>query len=367
MAQIGRRYVKNVAVILGFLLMPAALFAADALPMATTTEAAGATSTEKHFMPLDAARGQASDAQHGIAIIKEKKPFPLRSDSQQLHDGFMRIDRSRTVIIPAQHAVLSKAESAIPAPVAPVEKTGGAPAVMASVNTSPAVDGMEQESEEIEGNREGVDPVLALFGGGSGGAPSSFRDAMRGRVASSIAGIIRHAVWPIPLDAKQYVSSGFGMRADPFNGRQTFHGGIDIAADVGTPVLATADAQVMQVASDSHYGNYITLQHADGMLTRYGHLSVQQVREGERVRAGQVIGAVGATGRATGAHLDYRVSKNGMKFDPLAVLSVPQNVAIKTGGPMARVASIAPDVVVRNGSRVASNATPKRPMVIEVR
>ena len=85
------------------------------------------------------------------------------------------------------------------------------------------------------------------------------------------------------------------------------------------------------------------------------------VREGERVKLGQVIGAVGATGHATGPHLDYRISKNGMKFDPLAVLSVPSSVPTKAGS------AVQMAVAVQRGTKVASNALPKRPMVIQVR
>ena len=117
----------------------------------------------------------------------------------------------------------------------------------------------------------------------------------------------------------------------------------------------------MKVTSDPRYGKYITLAHADGTLSRYGHLNSQNVREGQRVRGGQVIGSVGSTGRSTGPHLDYRVSRNNTKFDPLSILTLPSQVAFKSDKPRQ------PVVAVHSGARVASNALPKQPMVIEVR
>ena len=335
---------KRTYVFLACLVMPWLAMAAEPLRLASTDPA------PKRFFPLDTS----TESQNGITIVREKKPFVLRSDRKDLEKGFLRIDRARSVPIPPQRALATG--------LTPAASSEGA-SIGDAKNTPLAVDAGDDdvnvESEEIIGNTEGVNPVLALFDGEESGVLTSFSDAMRGR--TNFAGAGRHAFWPIPLNAKQYVSSGFGMRADPFHGRQTFHGGIDIAADAGTAVLATADGSVTQVANDPRYGKYITLQHADGTLSRYGHLSSQNVREGARVRGGQVIGAVGSTGRSTGPHLDYRASKNGSKFDPLAILSIPSNVAFKGARPSQ------PAVAVNEGPRVASNALPKRPMVIQVR
>jgi murein DD-endopeptidase MepM/ murein hydrolase activator NlpD len=255
----------------------------------------------------------------------------------------------------------AKSAAAIASPIFAV-----APAAAVAAKEKPAAT-LERESDDIEGVNEINNPVLALYGASEKQAFGSFREAMSGRGVR----LARHLIWPVALAARQYLSSGFGMRTDPFHGRPTFHGGIDIAAEVGTPVLATADAVVEQVTTDAGYGKYITLRHADGMLTRYGHLSAQMVSVGQRVRAGQPIGAVGSTGRSTGAHLDYRVSKDGVRYDPLSVLRVPANVAIKAtniGAGMAQAAQpAAPAAVAPRISNVASNPLPKRPMVIQVR
>jgi murein DD-endopeptidase MepM/ murein hydrolase activator NlpD len=307
---------------------------------------------QKKFIPLNKNRAASSSSQNGVVVTKEKTSPAMRSDSEQLRTGFMRIDRSGLgVIASASPALPPKSPEAIASPI-----------IMPVENESADLGKLERESDEIEGINETIDPVLALYGGSDQGALGSFRDVLSGRGASGLA---RHLVWPVPLSEKQYVSSGYGMRNDPFHGRPTFHGGIDIAAATGTPVVATADALVAQVVSDKNYGKYITLQHADGTLTRYGHLHEQLVREGQRVKAGQPIGQVGSTGRSTGAHLDYRVSKNGVKYDPLSILTVPASVAMKPAS--GRRFAAAPTTTIVRGNAVASNALPKRPMVIQVR
>lgn len=309
----------------------------------------------KRFFPIDASRSGRTETQQGVAVVREKAPFVLRKDKDQIASGFMRIDRARSTAVSPRTSspllVTTPHDSATPVTVAPT--TYSTPS-----NDDPADD---TESEEIIGNREAINPVLALFDDGEEPVLGSFSDVMLGKTNRSGTG--RHAFWPIPLNVKQRLTSGYGMRNDPFHGRQSFHGGIDIAADEGTPVLATADATVAEVANDPRYGKYVTLAHADGTLSRYGHLSGQSVREGQRVKGGQAIGAVGTTGRSTGAHLDYRVSRNNTKFDPLSLLRVPSTVAYNA--PRASQAAAKEPAIFR-GNKVASNALPKRPMVIRV-
>ena len=348
------RYVMAIAV----MLIAASAQAAEPLSIKVEPDAP----PKKKFIPLDSARAQVG-SNHQPIIIPKEKSLPLRSDRQALQQGQMRIDRKLTQPIGPQHSLI--VQPAAPASLIKSEvldpPSTAAPAATATLEANPGA--LERDSEEIESNDGGGNPVLSLFGVGDT-TPSSFRDAMSGRSTGMVAGVGRQVVWPVVLDAKQYLSSGYGMRADPFNGRPTFHGGIDIAAPAGTPVVATSDAVVMEVEQDRNYGKYITLQHGNGMLSRYGHLSMQSVAPGQRVRAGAIIGAVGMTGRATGAHLDYRVSKNGMKFDPLSVLSLPSTVAMHVGSPAALA------VAVHNGPRVVTPAMhplARSPMVIQVR
>ena len=346
------------------------LVATDVLagPLVITVDDANGTQKSK-FIPLDSARPQAGKAAKPLALTKEKAPMlPLRSDKQALAAGQMRIDRQLTHPLGPQPSMLitpTQPAQELQSEVMPPTAT---PAATATLEANPGA--LETDSEEIEGNSDGVNPVLSLFGAGDN-TPSSFRDAMAGRSTASVAGIGHQPIWPVSLAAKQYLTSGYGMRADPFTGRPSFHGGIDIAAPAGTPVLATSDAIVMQVEQDRNYGKYITLQHTSGMLSRYGHLSMQSVAPGQHVHAGETLGSVGATGRATGAHLDYRVSKDGMKFDPLLVLNMPPQVVLKAGlgSPAALAVAMHDGPVVTPGRPATTTAThplPKSPMVIQV-
>ena len=120
------------------------------------------------------------------------------------------------------------------------------------------------------------------------------------------------SIWPV----KGWVTSEFGYRVDPFTGRQELHEGLDIAARLGTPVVAPADGIVIYARYERSFGNTIIIDHGYGFSTLYGHLSEIYVRPGDRVKRGQVIGAVGNTGRSTGPHLHYEVRKNGVPVDP---------------------------------------------------
>jgi len=112
------------------------------------------------------------------------------------------------------------------------------------------------------------------------------------------------------------VSSGFGLRLDPFSGFPEFHRGTDIAAARGTPVSATADGDVIRAGWEGDYGKSIMLAHPGGLASRYAHLDRVLVRPGDPVCKGAAIGTVGDTGRATGAHLHYEVLRDGRRIDP---------------------------------------------------
>jgi murein DD-endopeptidase MepM/ murein hydrolase activator NlpD len=124
------------------------------------------------------------------------------------------------------------------------------------------------------------------------------------------------SIWP----AHGWLSSMVGNRVDPITGGADYHPGLDISADSGAPVYATADGTVLQASREGAYGNLITIDHGYGLETRYGHLSRYDVKAGEKVKRGQVIGRVGSTGRATGPHLHYEVRVNGRLLNPLQLL-----------------------------------------------
>lgn len=125
------------------------------------------------------------------------------------------------------------------------------------------------------------------------------------------------SIWPVA----GWLSSAYGNRRDPFTGGTDFHPGLDISADRGTPVHATADGLVQSAGWNGNYGNLLVVDHGFGIQTRYGHLSKFAVREGDRVRRGQIIGHVGSTGRSTSPHLHYEILTNGKLTNPLRILA----------------------------------------------
>jgi murein DD-endopeptidase MepM/ murein hydrolase activator NlpD len=121
---------------------------------------------------------------------------------------------------------------------------------------------------------------------------------------------------PSIVPARGWTTSGFKRRRDPFTGRQTWHRGLDISANVGSPVVAPADGVVTYSGKKVDFGNIITIDHGYGYKTRYGHNSKLLARRGQKVKRGQVIAFIGSTGRSTGPHLHYEVLRNGVPVNP---------------------------------------------------
>ena len=128
------------------------------------------------------------------------------------------------------------------------------------------------------------------------------------------------SIWP----AQGWLSSAMGPRIDPITGGDDFHAGLDIAGERGQPVYVTAAGRVTHVAFEGGYGNLIVVDHGFGLETRYGHLLNYTVRNGAKVKRGDVIGHVGNTGRSTGYHLHYEVLANGKLLNPLQLLTKQQ-------------------------------------------
>lgn len=118
--------------------------------------------------------------------------------------------------------------------------------------------------------------------------------------------------WPV----KGYVSSGIGMRRDPWTKQPEFHSGLDIPKPIGTPIHAPADGAVVYAGSSNGNGKSLILDHGEGITTLYAHLSKIHVKTGQRVSKGQVIANVGNTGKSTNPHLHYEVRVNKIPIDP---------------------------------------------------
>jgi murein DD-endopeptidase MepM/ murein hydrolase activator NlpD len=128
------------------------------------------------------------------------------------------------------------------------------------------------------------------------------------------------AATPSIMPAHGWLTSTVGRRRDPINGGRDYHSGLDIAADHGSSVYATADGVVTQASREGAYGNLVVVDHGYGLETRYGHLSAYKVKPGAQVKRGEIIGLVGTTGRSTGSHLHYEVRVNGRLLNPLQLL-----------------------------------------------
>jgi murein DD-endopeptidase MepM/ murein hydrolase activator NlpD len=119
----------------------------------------------------------------------------------------------------------------------------------------------------------------------------------------------------LPVEAGYY-SSNFGYRIDPFNGKNSFHTGVDFVAPPGTPVYAAAGGVISAAEFHSEYGNMVDVDHDNGLTTRYGHLSKYKIKLGDVVLKGQLLGEVGNTGRTTGPHLHFEVREKGIPLNP---------------------------------------------------
>jgi murein DD-endopeptidase MepM/ murein hydrolase activator NlpD len=120
------------------------------------------------------------------------------------------------------------------------------------------------------------------------------------------------SVWPV----RGWVTSPFGNRISPLSGERQFHAGIDIMAEIGTPVVAPADGMVIKAGFEAGYGNMVELSHGYGLRTVFGHSSRLNVKAGQHVKRGDIIAYVGDTGSSTGPHLHYEVRLNSLPVNP---------------------------------------------------
>lgn len=173
-------------------------------------------------------------------------------------------------------------------------------------------------------------PFLSLATSGDGELDQRFERlglslARMSALERSLAGIPQ--VLPASLE---FISSGFGYRSDPFNGGAAFHAGLDFKGPIGAPIHAAAKGVVSFAGVKQGYGNCIEVDHGNGLMTRYAHMSRFVARLGQPVRAGEVIGAIGNTGRSTGPHLHFEVRINDRPVNPRPFLEAAPHVLEET-------------------------------------
>lgn len=192
---------------------------------------------------------------------------------------------------------------------------------------STAVNELTERSELIEKMIDSIGievPELAKNDtSNSGGVfiahPDNDRDTLLSR-ADRYLKTIRFLPFGRPVDGP--ITSDYGKRYDPVNGKSAFHTGLDFRAKPGDNIFATADGVVNKAFYNSSYGNYVLIDHDNGYSTTFSHMKKFVVRPGEKVRRGQLIGYVGNTGRSTGPHLHYEVLLDGDPIDPEVFMKV---------------------------------------------
>jgi murein DD-endopeptidase MepM/ murein hydrolase activator NlpD len=177
--------------------------------------------------------------------------------------------------------------------------------------------------EDADGNLARTGDVLYAALTQSGVIKEIFRFEPKDGVVDFFTGkgeSVRKALLRTPLDVIR-ITSKFGLRRHPILGYSRMHKGVDFAGAVGTPIFAAGDGVIAQIGKNRGYGNYVRIKHNSQYATAYGHMSrfAKGLKQGSKVRQGDVIGFVGATGLATGPHLHYEVLVNGAQINPMNV------------------------------------------------
>jgi murein DD-endopeptidase MepM/ murein hydrolase activator NlpD len=182
-----------------------------------------------------------------------------------------------------------------------------------------AVADLNQKSRIIESilNSVGVDIQVQVSNENSGGPFTSSADETRDKLILR-ADRYLDAIQNVPLGAPVpgVLTSRFGRRNDPINGKSAYHRGVDIRGRMGSDVMATAGGTVIIQNYDNVNGRYVVLDHGNGFKTKYGHLKKSLVQKGDTVERGQIIGLVGNSGRSTGPHVHYEIRYDGKSVNP---------------------------------------------------
>lgn len=187
-------------------------------------------------------------------------------------------------------------------------------------------DGSDSSEQEVS-EPENSEPEKA-DGGDSGDGSNTQSDPVEGTVtgyindrqtAETVAAVgntVNTFLWPVTGK----LTSDYGFRTNPVTGQYRMHGGIDIGANTGTPIMCAYDGRVTAAGYSDSYGYYIIVSHNDNVETLYGHCSELVAKEGDYVKRGETVALVGSTGRSTGAHLHFEIRIGGCRIDPRWIL-----------------------------------------------
>jgi murein DD-endopeptidase MepM/ murein hydrolase activator NlpD len=174
--------------------------------------------------------------------------------------------------------------------------------------------------------KAGMGGVYLPFGFGGGSAPSDVDELTE---TAHETDLLREGLSRVPVGMplpKLHTASPFGNRTDPFEGGVAFHSGIDLESASGAPAFVTASGTVSAAEWNGGYGLMVEVQHDHGYATRYAHLSRIAVKKGQKIKAGDIVGFVGSTGRSTGPHLHYETRRNDVALNPTRFLKAAEMI-----------------------------------------
>ena len=263
--------------------------------------------TEEIKAEYEAEKAEYEEAQAKLEEERAEIGRQIQANTKELEDLQEEIEKAIQ-----EYEAAEAAEAAAAATIANmIAEYQRKKAEEAAANQSAIVDQMNQANQEAIANGEEPpyteEEIQNATNSGS---------QLGGGTASSTGGL----TWPVPCSTR--VTSRFGTRSDPFTGQTATHNGIDIDGfnNDGNIIVSAADGTVITASYDGAYGNYVVIDHGD-ITTLYAHMSGMAVSAGDYVTAGQTIGYLGATGRATGTHCHFEVFVGGSRVDPASYFS----------------------------------------------
>ena len=261
--------------------------------------------TEAVKAEYEAEKAEYEEAQAQLEEERAEIGRQIQANTQELEDLQEEIEKAIQ-----EYEAAEAAEAAAAATIANmIAEYQRKKAEEAAANQSAIIDQMNQANEEAIAN--GQEPPYT---------EEDIQNATNSGSSTGGAASTGGLTWPVPCSTR--VTSRFGTRSDPFTGQTATHNGIDIDGfnNDGNIIVAAADGTVITASYDGAYGNYVVIDHGD-ITTLYAHMSGMAVSAGDYVSAGQTIGYLGATGRATGTHCHFEVFVGGSRVDPSSYFS----------------------------------------------